>query len=99
MPRTQWNMGDVPTAESQEDWGQEIAQASASSPLLNESLVQVLSDSEGKTGDAPSRLNRTCCWWRGTCCKSTGKSFTWKRWHSAPDSALGESTGPKEVIT
>jgi hypothetical protein len=30
-----------------------------------------------KWSGAPSCMNHTCChWWRGTCSKSTGKSFT-----------------------
>jgi hypothetical protein len=28
----------------------------------------------------PLYMKHVCCWWRGKCSKSTGKSFTNKRW-------------------
>jgi hypothetical protein len=34
-------------------------------------------------------------WWRGTCLRSPGKSFTRKQWSAAPVSLLGKTTGPK----
>jgi hypothetical protein len=38
-----------------------------------------------KWGGAPSCMNPMCCpWWRGICSKTTGKSFTKKRWYTAP---------------
>jgi hypothetical protein len=38
-----------------------------------------------KWGGAPSCTNHICCrWWRDTCSKSTGKSFTTVRWYTAP---------------
>jgi hypothetical protein len=44
----------------------------------------------------PPCMNHICHrWWRGTCCKSTGKSFTKKRWFTAPLSLLGKAVGPK----
>jgi hypothetical protein len=33
-------------------------------------------------------------WWGDTWPKSTGKSFTKRRWHTAPVSLLGKATGP-----
>jgi hypothetical protein len=63
--------------------------------LFTESLIQVLSVLR-KWGGAPSCMNHMCChWWRDTYSKSTGKSFTKKRWYSAPVSLLGKITGPK----
>jgi hypothetical protein len=48
-----------------------------------------------KWGGAPSSMDHTCCWWRGTCSKSTGESFTKKRWYTAPVSLLCKRIGPK----
>jgi hypothetical protein len=49
-----------------------------------------------KWGDAPSCMNHMCClWWRGTCSKSTGKSFTKEWFYTAPVNLLGKTTGPK----
>jgi hypothetical protein len=44
---------------------------------------------------APSCMIHMCCWWRGTCSKSTGKSFTKERWYTAPVSLLDKTTGYK----
>jgi hypothetical protein len=50
-----------------------------------------------KQGDVPSFVNHMCwcCWRRGTCSRSTGKSFTKKRWYASTVSLLGKTTGPK----
>jgi hypothetical protein len=49
-----------------------------------------------KLGGAPSWMNHMCCrWWRGTCSKSTGKSFTKRLWYASPVRLLGETSGPK----
>jgi hypothetical protein len=47
-----------------------------------------------KWDGALSCMNHMCCyWWRGTCSKSTGKSFTKKWWYTAPVSLLGKRAG------
>jgi hypothetical protein len=49
-----------------------------------------------KWGDSPSCMNHMCChWWRDTCSKSTGKSFTKKFWYTESVSVLDNTTGPK----
>jgi hypothetical protein len=47
-----------------------------------------------KWDGAPSCVNHMCCpWWRGTCSKSTGKSFTKRIWYTALVSLLLKTTG------
>jgi hypothetical protein len=48
-----------------------------------------------KWGDAPSLMNHMCCWWRRTCYKITGESFTKKRRYATPVSLLHKTTGCK----
>jgi hypothetical protein len=49
-----------------------------------------------KYGDAPScKDHMRCCWWRGTCSKSSGKSFIKKWWNTKPVSLLGTTAWPK----
>jgi hypothetical protein len=89
----------VPTAKNPKDSGRGSCRpvycASASYPLFTESLVQVLSDSAEEVSLCSIMHEPLCCWWRGTCSKSTGKSFTKKRWYTAPDNLLGKTTGRK----
>jgi hypothetical protein len=41
-------------------------------------------------------MNYMCCWWRGTCSKSSGKALTKKkkRCYNAPVNLLGKTSGP-----
>jgi hypothetical protein len=49
-----------------------------------------------KCSGAPSCMYHMCCrWWRGTCSKSTGKSFTTNQWYNAPVSLLRTTISPK----
>jgi hypothetical protein len=49
-----------------------------------------------KWGGAASCMNHMCRhWWRGTCYKITGKSFTKIRRYNDPVSLLGTTTSPK----
>jgi hypothetical protein len=92
-----------PHSQNPKDQGQEIVQASwlglrVLSSVHRESGSGIVWPC-GENEVVPHNAWTTCAVVdEETCSKSTGKSFTKKRWYAAPVSLSGKTTGPKELI-
>jgi hypothetical protein len=88
----QWNIEKINVRESWEP----VVRASASYHCSWRVWLCCCLTMRRKRGGALSCMNHVCYWrWRGTCCKSTGKSFTKIQWYTAIIIVLSKTTGPK----